>query len=46
MFWMLLGSIIAALGGLLLYIYFLYKGQFDDEEEAKYQLFRDDNPDD
>lgn len=45
MFWMLFGSIVAALGGLLLYIYFLYKGQFDEGEEVKYQLFRDDNPD-
>lgn len=45
MFWMIIGSIVAALGGLGMYVYFLRKGQFDDEEEIKYQLFREDNPD-
>jgi len=45
MFWMIIGSIVAALGGLVLYIYFLRKGQFDDDESVKYQLFREDNPD-
>lgn len=42
---MIIGSIVAALAGLGLYIYFLRKGQFDDDEEVKYQLFRDENPD-
>lgn len=42
---MIIGSIAAALGGLGLYIYYLRKGQFDDEESVKYQLFREDNPD-
>lgn len=45
MIWMIIGSIAAALGGLGLYIYYLRKGQFDDEEDVKYQLFREDNPD-
>ena len=45
MIWMIIGSIVAALAGLGLYIYFLRKGQFDDDEEVKYQLFRDENPD-
>lgn len=45
MIWMIFGSIIAALGGLGLYIYFLQKGQFDEEEDVKYQIFREDNPD-
>lgn len=45
MFWMIIGSIIAALGGLGLYLYFLRKGQFDDNESIKYQIFREDNPD-
>jgi nitrogen fixation-related uncharacterized protein len=45
MFWMIIASIVAALGGLALYIYFLYQGQFDDDEMVKYQLFREDNPD-
>lgn len=47
MFWMIMGSVAAALGGLGLYLYFLYKGQFDDDddESVKYQLFREDDPD-
>lgn len=44
MFWMIIGSIVAALGGLGIYIYYLRKGQFDDDESVKYQLFREDNP--
>ena len=42
---MIIGSIAASLGGLGIYIYYLRKGQFEDEEEIKYQLFREDNPD-
>jgi len=45
MFWMIIGSIGAALGGLLLYIYCLRKGQFEEDEAVKYQLFREDHPD-
>lgn len=41
MFWMIIGSIVASLGGLGLYIYFLKRGQFDDDEDVKYQIFRD-----
>jgi cbb3-type cytochrome oxidase maturation protein len=44
MFWMIFGSIIASLAGLGLYIYYWKKGQFDDEESVKYQIFREDNP--
>lgn len=33
-----------ALLGLLVYVYYHYRGQFDDQEEAKYLLFRDDDP--
>lgn len=44
MFWMIIGSVAAALGGLGIYIYFLKKGQFDDDEDVKYQVFREDNP--
>lgn len=44
MFWMILGSIVAAMGGLILYIYFLKKGYFEDEEEIKYQIFRENDP--
>jgi cbb3-type cytochrome oxidase maturation protein len=45
MFWMIISSIAAALCGLALFIYCLWKGQFDDDENIKYQLFREDNPD-
>lgn len=45
MFWLIIGSIFTALGGLGMYIYYLRKGQFDDDEMVKYQLFREDNPD-
>lgn len=41
---MIIGSVAAALGGLGIYIYFLKKGQFDDDEDVKYQVFREDNP--
>jgi cbb3-type cytochrome oxidase maturation protein len=45
LFWMLVSSIVAALAGLLIYVYYLKRGQFDDMESIKYQLFREDNPD-
>jgi cbb3-type cytochrome oxidase maturation protein len=44
MIFMIAGSLIAALLGLGLYIYFLKKGQFDDEELIKYQIFREHDP--
>lgn len=46
LFGLIIGSVLAALAGLAVYIYYLYKGQFDDPESVKYQLFRDDDPDD
>lgn len=33
-----------ALMGIIVYAYYHFKGQFDDQEEAKYQLFREDEP--
>lgn len=45
MIWMIIGSIVMALGGLGLYIYFLRKGQFEEDEMVKYQIFREENPD-
>ncbi len=38
----LASSVAMALVGLVLFIYFLRKGQFDNIEEAKYQMFRED----
>lgn len=36
-------SIATGVAGIGVYLYFLRKGQFDDSEEVKYQLFREDN---
>lgn len=44
LFWTLMISILAALAGLAVYIYYLRQGQFEDPEAVKYQLFREDNP--
>lgn len=41
MIWYIASSIALGLAGLIVYIYFLRKGQFDDAEDVKYQLFRD-----
>lgn len=41
MIWYIASSIALGLAGLIVYIYYLRKGQFDDAEEVKYQLFRD-----
>jgi len=45
MVWMILGSFAAGLGGLGMYLYYLGNGQFDEDEDVKYQIFREDNPD-
>lgn len=42
MLWTIISSITMALAGILIYVYYLRKGQFDDPEDVKYQLFRDD----
>jgi cbb3-type cytochrome oxidase maturation protein len=36
----LASSILMALAGILIYIYYLRKGQFEDPEDVKYQMFR------
>lgn len=41
MFWTLIFSIAGGICGLGVYIYYLKKGQFDDPEDVKYQLFRE-----
>ncbi len=41
MIWYLTGTISFALAGMLIYIYYLRNGQFDDIEDVKYQMFRD-----
>lgn len=42
MLWALIASLFAALAALLIFIFNMNKGQFDDMEEAKYTMFRDD----
>ena len=41
MIWYLGGTISFALVGMLIYIYYLRKGQFEDPEDVKYQMFRE-----
>lgn len=41
MLWLIASSIAFGLAGILVYIYYLRKGQFDDVEDVKYQMFRD-----
>lgn len=36
-----MSSLALGLGGLWVYVYYLRKGQFDDPEDVKYQMFRD-----
>lgn len=41
-FWTISGTLVASLLSLVVYIYYLKNGQFEDEEETKYQLFHED----
>lgn len=41
MIWYLASSLALGLAGVAIYIYYLRKGQFDDPEDVKYQLFHD-----
>lgn len=41
MFWCLISSLALGLAGVTVYVYYLRKGQFDDPEDVKYQMFRD-----
>lgn len=41
MIWCLASSLLLGLGGMAIYIYYLRKGQFEDPEDVKYQMFRD-----
>lgn len=42
MIWYLASTFAMALSGLLIYLYYLKKGQFEDSEDVKFQLFRED----
>ena len=39
--WFIFFSLIGGLAALIVFIYQLKKGQFEDVEEIKYQIFRD-----
>ncbi len=41
MLWYLTTTLAFALAGMLVYIYYLRKGQFEELEDVKYQMFRD-----
>lgn len=43
MVWYIASSIAFGLAGLLIYLYYWNKGQFDDEEDIKYQIFRNED---
>jgi len=43
MLWTLLGSLLTGLAGILIFVYYLRKGQFEDPEDVKYQMFREDD---
>jgi cbb3-type cytochrome oxidase maturation protein len=42
MLWLIVSSIAFGLSGMLVYVYYMRKGQFDDAEDVKYQMFRED----
>ncbi len=42
MLWTITATFAFALVGLFIYIYYFQKGQFEDPEDVKYQIFRDD----
>jgi cbb3-type cytochrome oxidase maturation protein len=39
----LVSSLAMGLAGFLIYLYYLRKGQFEDPEDVKYQMFREDH---
>lgn len=41
MIFMILGSLVMGILSFCVYLYYLKKGQFEDSEDVKYQLFRD-----
>jgi cbb3-type cytochrome oxidase maturation protein len=45
MIWCIGSSLIMGVAGIVIYVYYLRKGQFDDPEDVKYQMFRDEEKD-
>lgn len=42
MLWYIVSSIAFGLVGIIAYVYYLRQGQFEDPEDVKYQMFRED----
>jgi len=42
-FWFLLFSLFSGIAAFIVFLYHLKKGQFEDGEEPKYQMFREDD---
>lgn len=42
MFWFLFSTLLMGVCGFLIYLYYLKKGQFEEMEDVKYQMFRED----
>lgn len=40
-FWFIVASLMGGLIGVVFFIYHLKRGQFEDVEDSKYQMFRD-----
>lgn len=43
MIWLIASSAAFGLAGLFIYMYYMRQGQFDDPEDVKYQMFRDED---
>jgi cbb3-type cytochrome oxidase maturation protein len=43
--WCFASSLLMGLAGIVIYVYYLRQGQFDDPEDVKYQMFRDEEKD-
>jgi cbb3-type cytochrome oxidase maturation protein len=41
MIWLIVSSLAFGCSGLLVYVYYMRRGQFEDPEDVKYQMFRD-----
>lgn len=42
MLWSLFASLPIGVAAIIIFVYYLRSGQFDDPEDVKYQMFRDD----
>ena len=45
MIWEILATLATSATSIAIFVYFMKKGQFDNIEDIKYQMFRDEQPD-